>query len=167
MTASTSSDIPFSFFLLGPALFLLGPGPGLGFRARGLGKHLLLPQVPGKAERESRKGRNALSVARHRDFGPNAPLRFAPMAAGEGFGARAPENFTRSRGATLCQSRATARAIADFGPNAPLRLAPMAAGEGFGAGPPETFTRSRGATFWQTNTVVDCGSCASFGVYRA
>ena len=65
------------------------------------------------------------------------------MAAGEGFGAGAPETFTRSRGATLSQSRS----FADFGPNAPLRFAPMAAGEGFGAGAPETFTRSRGAMF--------------------
>ena len=59
------------------------------------------------------------------DFGPNAPLRFSPMAAGEGFGAGAPETFTRSRGATLFQSRV----FVDFRPNAPLRFAPMAAVE--------------------------------------
>ena len=39
------------------------------------------------------------------------------MAAGEGFGAGAPETFTRSRGAKLFQSCA----LFDFGPNAPLQ----------------------------------------------
>ena len=96
---------PFSFLgpgLLGWGLGSKGDEPGTWISGPGLGKTPAAPPSPGRERQRGRvqKGAMLFSVARHRDFGPNAPLRFAPMAAGEGFGAGAPETFTRSRGAT-------------------------------------------------------------------
>ena len=45
--------------------------------------------------------KESAAFARFRKFRPDCATAFPPMAAGEGFGAGAPETFTRSRGATL------------------------------------------------------------------
>ena len=63
------------------------------------------------------------------------------MAAGEGFGAGAPETFTRSRGVKFFQARAASpfqlRAFVDFGQNAPLRLRRWLRVKVSGQGPPK------------------------------
>ena len=44
--------------------------------------------------------KKSAAFARFHQFRPECATAFPPMAAGEGFGAGAPETFTRSRGAT-------------------------------------------------------------------